>query len=186
MPAEIPTSEPSQIFKGSTTEWTKSLADFDPATATVTYGFSKSDGTESFSVAASDNGDGTFLVTVAPADLSALTPGDWRLQGWATEGGKRSVFYVGRFVLRADFVAGGADERASVEYILDGIETLLKGKPLKDSSSYSIGTRSLSTYSFEELISAQKFYRAEKARLIRQERIEQGLGHTGKIRSRMP
>lgn len=185
MAPSIPTREPQELYVGATTRWRKSLSDFDPASATLSYAFVKSDGTEHFTVTATDNGDGSFLVTVAPSDLTGATAGDWRWQAWAEESGERTPVARGRITVRPDFAAGAVDERVEAEKILAAIESLLAGKFDKDASSYSIGTRSLTSYAPSELLELRNYYKAEVARLIREERIAQGLATSSKIRTRL-
>ena len=68
--------------------------------------------------------------------------------------------------------------------MVDKIESILEGKADSDVSSYSIGNRSLSKMSPEELTTWRDHYRAEYNRELRVERIDrgEGTGNTVKVR----
>ena len=68
--------------------------------------------------------------------------------------------------------------------MLDKIESILEGKADSDVSSYSIGSRSLSKMTPEELTTWRDYYKAEYNREVAKERIDrkEGTGSIIKVR----
>ena len=60
-----------------------------------------------------------------------------------------------------DLDNAGTDLRSHAALMVSKIESILVGKADSDVSSYSIAGRSLSKMSFQELIEARDYYRAE-------------------------
>jgi len=67
----------------------------------------------------------------------------------------------GLFTVIADLDSDNADTRSHAQIMVDKIESLLSGKADSDVASYSIAGRSLTKMSFQDLVSARDYYRAE-------------------------
>jgi len=184
MAAAIPTTEPTVIISGSTVKWTKSLSDYPASTWTLSYQFVNAADAQAVTCTA-DGED--HLATITAAQTGAMTAGDWYWQAKVTDGSEVYAVGTGMVTVKANFAVAGAtsyDARSHVKKVLDAIEALLEGKASEDQASMSIGDRSLSRYSFNELMALRSQYRSEYAREQREERIAAGLGHGGKVRIR--
>jgi len=104
---------------------------------------------------------------------AAFQTGFYRYQVNVTDGTNR--FSIGGGVIEAcpDYaaVSGGLDDRSSNARIYDAITAVMEGKATQDQSSLAIGGRSLSRYSWEELIAARGHYAHQ---MTDQERLARG------------
>ncbi len=187
MSYEIPTYEPDTVTPGDTVEWTLYLADFDPGSWTLTYYFVNQTGAP-FKIVATNNGDGDFLVSAAPAITSAWIAGLWYWQAIvANIGGETHTVRRGRIKILPGFSAANAalDNRSHVRQVLDALEALIAGKALTgDQVHYQIAGRSLARLTPEQVVFWFEKYKGYYAAEIRNERIANGLGQTGKIKVR--
>jgi hypothetical protein len=184
MAAAIPTSEPLEIISGATVKWTKSLSDYPADTWTLSYQFVNAADAQAVTCTASGL---DHLATITAAQTAAMVAGDWYWQAKVTDGDEVYAVGQGRVEVKANFAVAGAsslDARSHVKKVLDALEAVLVGKASEDQLSMSIGDRSLSRYSFDELRKMRSAYKSEYAREQRQERIAAGLGHGGKVRIR--
>jgi hypothetical protein len=177
---------------GDTLKFTKSLGDYLPSVGWVlTYSLVKDGDQEA--ITATDNGDETHLVNVAATVTAAYSAGIYRWQSYVTKAAERYSIASGTIEAVADFAAAtsGLDARAHCKRTLDALEATIEGKASKDQAGYSISfgeggaSRSISRLSFGELIEARKFYKNEYQRLIRQQRVSQGLDSGRTIHIRM-
>ena len=90
----------------------------------------------------------------------------------------------GDFNIIVDLDDNQADPRIFAEKMIGKIESLLLGKADADVSSYSIAGRSLTKLSFQELIDARDFYRAETLQHEAKERGKQGKTGSATIKVR--
>lgn len=171
--AEITLTPPRSFVIGSTVQWRVRSTDYPPdGSRTAEIAFVTS--SDSRQVAASDYGDGTWLVSITPAESGAFEPELYRYQFNVTEGSDRFSIASGIIEACANYAAisGGLDDRSSNAKIYDAITAVMEGKATQDQSSLAIGGRSLSRYSWEELISA----RGHHAHLMNDaERMARGL-----------
>ena len=183
MSVTIPTIEPSSFVCGDTVQWTKSLSDFPATTYTLTYSFVK-DGKQ-FAVTGAASGT-DYLMTILAATSAALTAGTYRWQAYATLSTARYPVGSGTTVVTPNFAVAttGYDDRTHVKKVLDALEAVILGKASNDQLATSINGHSLSKYSPAELITWRNQYRAFYAQEQKEERIAQGLGHSGKVRIR--
>jgi hypothetical protein len=134
-------------------------------------------------ITATDNGDGTHLVNLAPATTAAYTAGKYRWQAYVSDSDDRYLVDSGTIEIKPNFAVqtNGYDDRGHVKTVLDAIEAVIEGRATKDQMSYSIAGRSLSLTPIPDLIVLREKYKAEYANEVRAERIANGLGHIGKI-----
>lgn len=72
-----------------------------------------------------------------------------------------------------------------LETVINALETVLEGKATKDTQSYSIGDRSISKMSPDELLTWRNKYYQELRNVENQIRVSEGLDITGrKIQTR--
>lgn len=157
---DIPTSEPSQITAGDTWTWKKSLSDFLASDSWVlTYALVK-DG-KIIELTASADGD-DHLIEEVPTDTAKHDPGIYHYQAYVTKSSERYQVGTGTIEVLPDFAeSAGYDNRSHAKKTLDAIEAVIEGKATRDQLAHSIGGRSLSRYSWTELIEARDRYRAE-------------------------
>ena len=174
------------ITAGETINYTQTFADFDPSTDTLVFDCVTKSAKQS--ITASDNGDGSFLVSVAYAITDTWKPDTYHYQAHITTGaGVRSYVEKGSFEVKPRFsdMSSGYDNRSHVMKTLDALEATIEGKASQDQLSYSIAGRSLSRLSPSDLLMWRDKYKAEVSREISAARIAQGLGNPNKIRVRM-
>jgi hypothetical protein len=83
-----------------------------------------------------------------------------------------------------DLDANNVDPRTHAEIMVAKIESLLQGKADSDVSNYSIGNRSLTKLSFEELMNAREYYQREVVRHMNEEKVRHGKTGSSTIRVR--
>ncbi len=160
---------------------------FDPSTDTLVYDC-LTDGSAQ-TITATDNGDGRFKILVAYGTTDGWQPGTWNYQAHVTDSaGIRTFVESGTFEVKHKFadMNSGYDNRTHAKKALDAIEAVLEGKATQDQMSYSIAGRSLSRFSWAELMKARQDYKTEYAREQSAEKINAGLGGGATIKVRMP
>lgn len=183
MAASVPTTEPTKIVAGDTLKWTKSLGDYPASTWTLSYDLVNSAG--QIEITASADGD-VHSVTVAASVTADYGAGTYAWQAYVTSGAERYSVGSGTVEIKTNYAAqgDGYDARSHVKQTLDALEATIKGKASSDQLASSVGGVSLSRMAPAELREWRSFYRAEYARELMEEKIEQGLGHSGKVRTR--
>lgn len=190
---QVPTRIPERVVAGDTLTWKDSLGDY-PADAAGTglagtwtltteiVGASADLGTFTAAASGSDH-----LTTVAAATTAAWSAGDYSYQQFVTENddGTRHLVGEGFITIVADLAqAATHDGRSHVKQTLDALQAVILGKASKDQLGYVIGNRSITRLSPEELITWESHYKALYAQELRDLRVNKGLGHHGKIRTR--
>ena len=157
---DVPTTEPSEVTAGDTWTWKKSLSDFLASDSWVlTYALVK-DGKQIKLTASADGDD--HLIEEVPTDTAKHDPGIYHYQAYVTKSTERYLVGTGTIEVLPDFAQSvGYDNRSHAKKALDAIEAVLENKATQDQLSYSIGGRSLSRFSWAELIEARDRYRAE-------------------------
>jgi len=187
----VATREPEKLVAGDTLKFTKTVSSYsvDDGWA-LSYSLVSADNDYQFT--ATDNGDGQFLVTVAATVTTNYVAGSYKWQSYVTKAAERYSAASGTIEIVANFAEATAqDARAHCKKVIDAIEATIEGKASKDQQSYSISFgdsgagRSISRFSFGELIEARKYYKNEYQRLKRQENISNGLGSGRTIHIRM-
>lgn len=160
---------------GDTWQWTKSLPLF-PASQGYTLAYYFANAASSFSISGSaitTNGD-VFVIDFAAT--SAIVPGKYRWQAYATLAGVRSTAVEGWIKVTPNLAAGlPIDLRSPARALLDAIDTLLAGRILTDTAKYSIGNRSLEKLSQLDLMKARSLIAWRVFHEDRKERIQNGL-----------
>ena len=166
---EIPTTEPLSFRAGDTVKWKRSLSDYPATSWTLKYFLVNSSG----QIAITATADGAdHLVSLAATDTAGYSAGKYRVQARVeSAGGEKYTIETAVDVIevKPDLSAAstGYDYREHCEIALENIEAVLQNKATADNYSYSLAGRSLSKYSWTELIEARDYYRAELVRLNR-------------------
>ena len=184
----IPEKEPISFYKGETIVWKRTDigADYAPSSYSMVWEASlESDGSTRFSATVTESGT-EYTFTLDDSATANYTAGDyfWVLKVIQDSDSEKLVIDSGKLTVKDNYFATTGDIRSHAKIMVDKIESILEGKADSDVSSYSIGNRSLSKMSPEELTIWRDHYRAEYNRELRVERIDrgEGTGNTVKVR----
>jgi hypothetical protein len=159
-----PEGEPSEIVVGDFLQWKRSDLVSDYPTDLYSLSYVARINNSASEIAISTTGHTTyFLATALNAATSTYAVGDysWQAEITRTSDGERVTVDRGSFAVIADLDAENADTRSHAQIMVDKIESLLSGKADSDVASYSIAGRSLTKMSFQDLVNARDYYRAE-------------------------
>lgn len=176
--ANAPEGEPHKLVVGDYIQWKRSdlVDDYPVATYSAEYvARSTHAGSTEFKIAATENAK-YYLFTAETSVTANYTAGHyhWQLEITQTSSGNRIVVDRGTFDVAEDLDTNGADPRSHAEVMVTKIESILAGKADSDVSNYSINGRSLTKFSFAELMEAREKYRGEYQREINKELAENG------------
>ena len=186
--AESPIIEPERFVLGDYVRWRRTdLSDDYPNTDyTMTYVARVSGGGSTEFQIVGTSYDNDFLFTVSSATSAGYTAGfyHWQLECLRNSDNNRIVIDRGTWDIVVDLDNNGSDPRTHAEIMVGKIESLLSGKGDADVANYSIAGRSLTKLTFDELLKARDFYRAETHKELMEDRIRQGRasGSTVKVR----
>jgi hypothetical protein len=159
----VQTNIPSSIVSGLKTEWTKRFTHYSPDLWTLSYHLR---GTQALDVTATDNEDGSFLVSFV-AETSGdtptpLTPGQFFFQAYVTKIADPTVKVIvdhGRVNVIANLeTLETFDGRSRAEVLLEAITAMLEGKATRDQMGYTIGQRTLTRIPIPDLLLLKKEY----------------------------
>jgi len=182
--ANIPEQEPTEIRAGDILQWKRTDLHKDypndeytlKYTATI-YHSNHAD----IDITASASGN-DYLVSVASATTVNYGVGeyDWQAYIIRNSDSERITIDSGHWTIVDDYDSSNADVRVHAQKMLDHIESFLETKAGNgDVSSYSIGGRSLSKFSFEEITNLRNYYKREVAQHIKKQRLKGGRYSTG-------
>jgi hypothetical protein len=173
----IPTHAPDSFRRATTARWRISVPDYLPADGwVVTVLFSCL--TDHQAVVATDNGDGTHLVTISTTASAAFIAGHYTYSASAAKAGEVFELLAGQIeVLPA--LSANVDARSQVKRNLDAVLAFKAAKIAGgDRSGYSIasgnGSRSLTSYPWAEILELEKNLRRQYAQELNRERVRQG------------
>lgn len=159
----IPTFEPSEITRGATVAWTRSLVDYPPADGwTLTYYFRGKGGVGVDVVATVDGSAYSNVMTAAQSQTLAAGRYDW--QAWVEKGTgptlERHLVGSGIVAVKLGFTDidtdTNVDGRTDNEKALEVVRAVLSKKATADQMSYTIGNRSVQRYTLTELNTIEK------------------------------
>lgn len=158
MALEIPTGTPTSFVRGDTVKWHVNEGDCPADTWTLTYYFVNEKGRET--VVAADNGDGRWLVTIAADVSDNFHRGEYHYQAKISAAGEVSTIERGSVEVVHDFEGAdtGHDARSQDEIILESVRAVIQRRATKDQQSMSIGGRSLSRFTWDELLELERTY----------------------------
>jgi len=187
-PANAPEGEPLEVTVGDFIQWKRSdiATDYPPATHSAEYVARITGGGASEIKLAGTEGADYYLFTVDSATSAAFVAGKyhWQLEITQTSSGNRIVVDSGDFEAIPDMDDNQADPRIHAEIMVDKIQTILEGKADSDVANYSIGGRSISKMTFDELMNARDRFKAEVVQHNNRELVKRGKtnGATVKVR----
>ena len=184
-----PTQEPDSLVTGDFFAWQRPdlVNDYPLADYTMTYHFSEDSGgggTHHFTLSATEADDNYYFEKPATETVS-LSAGDWQWQLYAIRTSDSERITIDHGITK--FVLGeldtNTDLRSHAKKVLDNIEAVIEGRATIDQSSFSLGGRSLSRMSVDELMTFRDRYRAEYLKEVKLSRIrnKKGSGNTIKI-----
>lgn len=181
----IATTEPASFVAGDTVQWIKTVSDYLPADGWVlAYTWSSAGAT--FSVTASDNGDGRYLVDIPAATSIGYAPGEYKWQANVTLALERHTVDWGSMRVSPDYASTAPqDSRTTARRLLDAVEAALEGRADTDQLSYSVGGVSISRMTLSEMLAARNQLKAEVGREDHWERVRNGLGSPQNILVRL-
>ena len=184
-----PTQEPDRLITGDRFAWQRPdlVSDYPLADYTMTYHFSEDSGgggTHHFTLSSTEVDDNYYFEKPS-SETDNLKAGDWKWQLYAirTSDSERITIDYGitKFVLGE--LDTNEDLRTHAKKVLDAIEAVIEGRATIDQSSFSLGGRSLSRMSIDELMTFRDRYHAEYLKEVKLARIrnKQGSGNTIKV-----
>jgi len=159
-----PEGEPQEIIAGDLLHFkiTSLVSDYDPSSYTLTYTARINGQQDEIQFTASDQ-TSYYLVSVASNVTGTWAPGEYSYQQEIIRNSDsaRLVLKRGSFKVLADLDNNAVDNRTHAQIMLAKLESLLHGKADKDVANYTIAGRSLTKLSFQEILDARNFYKAE-------------------------
>jgi len=153
---------PKQITAGDSLAFVITLDDY-PASDSWVLSYVLLNSAAKITLTSSADGD-NHSVDIAATTTAAYTVGKYKYTALVTDGTDRFTVASGDIEVLSDpGVVATLDGRTFAEICLDNIETVLQGKATADNLAYSIAGRSLSKYSWEELLVARNSLRSEVA-----------------------
>jgi len=185
MADDIPTTEPYKITAGETVKWTKDLSDYKPDDGWTLKYFLVRSGSQK-SITATDNGDGTHLVTIAATDSAGYDTGIYHWQARVEKGSEKYNVDSGTLEVLPEFAAksSGYDDRTHVKKVLDAIEAVIEGRASKDEMGYTIAGRRLDRTPIADLLVLRDKYMGEYQNELIAERIANGDSSARKVKVR--
>lgn len=187
-PAQSPTIEPQQFVLGDYVLWRRTdlSSDYPNTLYTMTYVFriTAAGNTEFQIVGAAYQSDYKFEISSATSAGYIAGEYHWQLEALRNSDNNRIVIDYGHMEVIGDLDVNGTDVRSHAQIMVQKIESLLSGKADADVANYSIAGRSLTKLSFDELVKARDYYKAEFNKELRDDLIRQGksTGSTVKVR----
>lgn len=184
--ANIPEKEPFEIQAGDLLQWKRTDLGTDYSNASYTLKYSARKLTpnhEEIEITASASGN-DYLISVASSTTASYTVGEYHWQAYIIRDSdsERVKIGLGHFHVIGNFDASNADQRTHARKMLDYIEAFLETKASNgDVSSYSIGGRSLSKFSFQEITELRNYYKAEYQFEEKKRRQKSGLYGVGNL-----
>lgn len=121
-------------------------------------------GRSSFQIIATPNQDGSFELIASSDETAAWAEGDYEWRARLVSNADTVDAGRGRITIEPDFSSDGFDPRSHAEKAYAAICAVLEKSATFDQQSYTIGGRSLSRHSLEELYKLKNKYRIEIAR----------------------
>lgn len=179
MAPTIPTVEPEIVRAGETLTWSKSLADFPASEYTLKYYLT---GPASVTLTASAYNTTDHLISVTAATTAAYTYGIYEWNAYAEKGAGASAEKY--FVQSGYFTIKTSSGKSHAKTMLDAIEAFIVGQSVADVESYSIGGRSITKMSREDLLKWRNHYRSEYASEKANEDRVQGRSSNNRVLTR--
>lgn len=172
-------TEPTEIFKGESVEWTKTFSNYSPADGyELTYYF-RGPGTGADVAAVAEGG--AFKTTLPSATSQTFAVGNYAYQAWLSKASEKILACEGTIKIREGFLTIGAtqsvDDRSQIkkdlDAVRDAIRTLIAGGAVQE---YGIGNRNLKRMPLKDLRDLESDLQAKFGREIAKNRMKKGGG----------
>lgn len=179
----IPTTEPRAFMAGDKVQWRRTFTDYPAGTYTLRYAFVGRYG--AFDVTCTDNGNGEHLATVLSEATEELNAGTYQWVAYVLDGVDRIRLAGGETCIEPNLIgAGPTDTRTWAERVLEAVEAALENRASSEQASYSMGGRTISKMTPDEMISARQRLKAIVNREKQAEALARGKGNVSIIRVR--
>ena len=181
--AAIPATEPTEFIRGDTVSWTKAFASYLPEDGwSLTYYFTSQSDYQT--IAASDNGDGSFLAAINLAASQAFEAGTYQWQAVVTKTDEQKTLDSGTVVVKPGFVgvSAGFDDRTFAKKVLDKLEELILSTADHEETNLAIDGVSMSFETKADLIVARDRFKREVAEQKLAEDLANGQQHGIRVR----
>lgn len=183
--ANIPEIEPTEIRAGDILQWKRTDLHTDYPNNLYTLKYVAcifQSNHQEFEITATASGS-DYLVSVPSATTTDYNIGAYTWQAYITRNSdsERITLTTGYWDVVSNLdVASHGDQRTHAKKMIDYIESFLETKASNgDVSSYSIGGRSLTKFSFEEITQLRNYYKREYTQEIKKMRLKGGRYSTG-------
>lgn len=153
---DIPSSEPTRMHAGATTQWTKSISDYPAPTYTLKYYLT---GPADLTIAGAQYGTSTdHLVSVSATQSAAWIFGKYTWQSYAEKGSGDTLerYYLGAGSVQIDTVTGKSDARVIYDDLIAKYKSLAStGMQVQ---SYSISGLAMTYTKPQDMLDAIKYW----------------------------
>lgn len=184
-------SHPEQLVAGDSKEWTIGGGEYDPSEYTLKVVLVNAITQHTIEGGAvTDNGDGSFKVALTAASSRAFIPGYYEVRYFVSKDSDRYTLLEGQTEVLPDLEkqVAGYDLRTINQRRLDALRSardkLIAGAARATVSSESLGGRSRTFRSLDELDAAIRRAERDVNMDKRRERSKEGKGHSGRLRVR--
>lgn len=183
---DIPTTEPAELIAGDLWTWKRTDlgSDYLNSLYTLTYKLRPEGATTGTTLTITATASGAdYLVSVAAATTAGYAAGEYNWSAFITRDSDSERFQVdyGTLTVKPDLAVATTDPRSHAKITLDALESVIEDRATKDQMSYSIGGRSLSRMSVDDLLKFRNTYRAEVKKEDRAEARRNGKGNKGRV-----
>jgi len=158
---------PATLRAGDTIAWTESISDY-PATGGWSLAFSLTAFGKTTVVITATTSGSDYAISVLPAVTKTWVAGKYDWQAYVYKGTpptftEKHTVEVGQVTILPDLTqaTSSTDNRSTAKKNLDMIEACLSGNTSPDIVNYSIGGRSLSRWSRQELFKERDIWKSE-------------------------
>lgn len=175
-----PDKEPYELVVGDYWTWKREdlTNDYPTDSYSLSYRFhcdSGGSGSHQFTINAVES-DGIYYIEVPSTTTDDYNPHDYIWGAYITKTSDSNRIQVGegKTTILPNLANTNADLRSHSKKVLDNIEAVIEGRATIDQSSFSIGTRSLSRMSIDELMSFHDIYAGRVKNEEKRSRIKNG------------
>ena len=169
----VKNTAPRRLNAGDSASWVVSLPNY-PATEGWSLKYAIANASQNYALTASALGD-DFEVVIPSSTSSSYSPGLYALIGYVEKDDQRTEVSSNRLEILPN-VTSLHDRRTQAERTLQAIRDLLEGKATDDQQMIQYAGRTLSRYTFEQLIAIE----SRLARRVAREKAARK-GHKGII-----
>lgn len=178
--ANYPEQEPYELVVGDYWAWKREnlATDYPTALYSLSYEFhcdSGGGGSHQFTINAVEAND-VYYIEVPSTTTDDYNPHDyiWGAYITRTADSNRVQIDEGKTTLLPNLADTNADLRSFAKKVLDNVEAVIEGRATIDQSSFSIGNRSLSRMSIDELLELRRVHKVEYLKEVKQARVKNG------------